>query len=175
QKATVAEGKLTQADREQLWQRLADADAAVAFQAICQLVARTSEAVAILEDGWKRSRRATPKQVHKWIEELGSDQFMVRKTATEALHEVAADHEDFLRDAVKQTGTLEVRQRLEKIIGPPSSQRLRRSRMLEVLEQLRTVPARQFLQALAEQKEDVVAAREATAGLKRLEPQGRTR
>ena len=46
---------------------------------------------------------------------------------------------------------------------------MRRSRMLEVLEQLRTAPARRFLQVLAEQKEDGIMAREAAAGLKRLE------
>jgi hypothetical protein len=41
--------------------------------------------------------------------------------------------------------------------------------MLEVLEQLRTSPAREFLQRLVVQAEDTAMAREAAAGLKRLE------
>jgi hypothetical protein len=57
---------------------------------------------------------------------------------------------------------------LLKIIGRLDPERLRRSRMLEILEQLRTAPARRFLQRLAEQKEDTVMAREAAAGLKRV-------
>jgi hypothetical protein len=50
-------------------------------------------------------------------------------------------------------------------------QRLCRTLMLEVLEQLRTAPARRFLRTLAEQKEDTAMAREAATGSNRLEQQ----
>jgi hypothetical protein len=167
----LTSGKLLKQDREKLWQALADTDAAVGFQAICELIAHPSEASAILEGGWKQLPRATPKQMRAWADDLSSDQFTVRKTATTELERFAAAHEDLLRDALKQAGSLEARQRLEKILGRINPEGLRRSRMLEVLEQLHTAPARRFLQALAEQNEDTAMAREATAGLGRLERQ----
>jgi len=41
--------------------------------------------------------------------------------------------------------------------------------MLEVLERIGAGPAREFLQTLAAQTDDVETSQEATAGLKRLE------
>ncbi|HWY85587.1 MAG TPA: sigma-70 family RNA polymerase sigma factor [Gemmataceae bacterium] len=160
--------KLAKEEREKLWQSLADTDATVGFQAVCELITHPAEATAILEGGWKQLPRATSKQMRGWVEDLGSDQFSVRKTATAELERFTTGHEDLLRDALQEAASLEARQRLEKILGRFDPERLRRTRMLEVLGQLRTQPARQFLQALAEQTEDAVMAREAAAGLKRL-------
>ena len=165
----LTNGKLLKQDREKLWQALADTDAAVAFHAICELIAHPNEASAILEGGWKQLPRATPKQMRSWVDDLSSEQFTVRKTATTELERFAAAHESLLRDALKQAGSLEARQRLEKILGRINPEGLRRSRMLEVLEQLHTAPARRFLRTLAEQTEDTAMAREAAAGLGRQE------
>ena len=162
---------LTKEDREKLWRNLSDTSAAVGFQAVRELIARPNEAPGFLEEAWKREPRATAKQMHNWVEDLSSDQFALRKSATEELERFVADHDDLLRDALQKAGTLEARQRLERLLNHPSPQRLRRTRMLEVLEQLRTIPARQFLQALANQKDDHLLAREAAAGLKRLHQQ----
>jgi len=161
--------KLAKDDREKLWRNLADLDATIAFQAICELITRPGEAVTLLQAEWTRLPKATPQQMHKWVEDLNSDQFRVRKAATVAIERFTAGHEDLLREALKDAGSLEVRQRLERILGRLDPQRLRNSRMLEVLEQIRNDPARQFLRALAEQKEDTAMAREAAAGLKRVE------
>ncbi len=161
--------KLAKEDREKLWQTLADTNAAVAFKAICELIARPNVAVGLLDDAWKGMPRATVKQMGQWLEELNSEQFAVRKTATEEMVRFAANHEDMLREALQKAGSLEARQRLEQILAQIEPERLRRGRMLEVLEQLRTPEARRFLQALVEQKEDPLMAREAGAGLKRLE------
>jgi hypothetical protein len=171
QKAKSAD-KLTKEDREKLRQRLADTDAAIGFQAVCELIARPSEALTFLEDEWKRLPRASTTQMHKWVQDLSSDQFTVRKTAAVELKRFAAEYEDLLRAAFRQPASLEARQRLEIILSDIDSQRLIfRGRMLEVLEHLRTAPARQFLRALADQKEDATMAREAAAALKRLEQQ----
>ncbi len=167
-KSKTPQTKLAKEDREKLWQKLADTDAAAAFKAICELIARPNEAVGLLEDEWKRMPRATVKQMRPWVEELNSAQFAVRKNATEELVRFAASHEDMLRDALQKPASLEARQRLERILAQIEPERLRRGRMLEVLEQVRTAQARQFLQSLAEQNEDAALAREATAGLKRL-------
>ncbi len=169
----MTKGNLAKQDREKLWQALADTDAAVAFRAICELIAHPSEAPAVLEGGWKQLPRATPKQMRAWVADLNSDQFAVRKTATTELERFAAAHETLLRDALKQAGTLEARRRLEKILGRINPEGLRRSRMLEVLEQVHTAPARRFLQTLAEQTDDAAMAREAAAGLRRLDAQAK--
>ena len=138
----------------QLWQNLADLDAIVAFHAVCELIARPHDAVAILETGWKQLPRATPQQMQKWVHDLASDQFTVRKTAAAELERFGAGNPSLLVGAFKKAASLEARQRLEKIVGRLDPERLRRSRMLEVLEQLHTEPARRFLQTLADQKED---------------------
>jgi hypothetical protein len=136
---------------------------------MCELIARPSAAAAILRDGWQRLPKATPEQMQKWLKDLSSNQFSVRQNATQEIERFAAAHGPLLQDALRTANSLEARQRLEKIIGRVDTERLRRSRMLEVLEQLGIEPARRFLQALAEQEEDADMAREAQAGLKRIE------
>jgi RNA polymerase sigma factor (sigma-70 family) len=165
------EGNLTYDVRKQFWQQLADPDAGLAFKAICELIAHKNEAVTLLEEAWKGMPRATEKQTRQWVEALSSEQFAVRKSATDNLILSAVNHEDYLRQALQKANSLEARQRLENILGRIEPERLRHGRMLEVLEQLRTPEARRFLQTLAEQKEDTVLAREAAAGLKRLAAQ----
>ncbi len=163
--------RLTNGHAQKLWQDLADIDSQVAFKSVCELIARPNETVGLLETQWQRLLRTSPKKMHKWIEELSSEQFTVRKNATAELERFKTGHEDLLRDALEKASSLEARQRLEKIVYQTDPQRLRLNRMLEVLEQLHTAPARQFLQTLAEQREDAVTAREAAASLKRLEQQ----
>jgi hypothetical protein len=137
---------------------------------MCELIARPDEAVALLEDGWTKLPRATSKQMRKWVEELNSSQYSLRKTATAELQRFATEHDDLLREALKQAASLETRMRLEQVLGRLNPQQLlRRSRMLEVLEQVGTAPARRFLEVLLEQKDDALMSREAAAGLKRLE------
>jgi WD40 repeat protein len=160
---------ITQTDRDKLWHNLAATDAAIGFQAICELVARPDEAVTLLKDGWMNLPRATPMQMQKWVEDLNSNQFAVRKSATAELDRFAFAHGDLLHKALEQAGSLEVRQRLEAILRRLDPERLRLKRMLEVLERLGTAQPPQFLKALAAQTEDTELAREAAKGLKRLE------
>jgi hypothetical protein len=169
QKPVSAGDKLGKADLEKFWQKLADSNGTVAFHAMCELIARPSQTVALLQGKWKYLPRATPQQMHKWVADLSNDRFTVSKTATAQLERFAAQHEVLLREAFKELGSLEARRRLERILAHVDQDHLRRLRMLEVLEQLRTAPARQFLQTLAEQGDDPFLSREAAAGLKRLE------
>jgi WD40 repeat protein len=159
---------LAQANRARLWQQLT-ADTAPAFQAVCELIARPNEAVPLLQDGWKRLPRTTPKQIQQWVQDLDSNQFTVRKNAAAELERFAFGHEELLRKSLQDAGSLEVRQRLELILQRLDPQRLRLGRMLEVLEWLGTPQARQFLQTLVAQTEDPALSREAAASLKRLE------
>jgi hypothetical protein len=44
----------------------------ICFEAVCELVARSAEAVAIFKDGWKQTSHATAVQVAQWIKDLDS-------------------------------------------------------------------------------------------------------
>ncbi len=158
---------LSKEDKDKLWQDLASEDAAKAFQAVCELIARPDEAVAIFQDGWKRVPRATAQQMQKWIEDLESNQSSVRQKAQAELDLHLAGHELLLGKALAKADTPDLRQRLEQILNRLHPEQLRRTRMLEVLERIGSGPARQFLQTLAGQTEDVETSREATAGIER--------
>lgn len=151
---------LSKEDKDKLWQQLASDDAVKAFQAVCDLIARPEEAVALLQDRWQRVPRATAQQMQKWIEDLDSNQFSVRQKAQAELERYLAGHEMLLTKALDKTNTLELRRRLEGILNRLHPERLRRTRMLEVLERIGTGPARQFLQTLAGQTVDSEMARD---------------
>jgi RNA polymerase sigma factor (sigma-70 family) len=161
---------LTKEDKDKLWRQLADEDAIKAFQAVRELIARPGEAVAIFQGGFKGVPRATAQQIEKWIKDLDSEQFSVRQKAEVELNLYLAGHEQLVANAFEKANSLEMRQRLELILNRLRPESLRRSRLLEVLERIGVGPARQFLQTLAEQTNDVEMSREAKAGLKRLEP-----
>jgi hypothetical protein len=102
------------------------------------------------------------------VEDLASSQLSVRQKAEAELNRYLAGHEQLVSKALEKADTLELRQRLEQVLNRLNPERLRRTRMLEVLERIGNGPARQFLQTLCRQTEDVETSREATAGLERL-------
>jgi RNA polymerase sigma factor (sigma-70 family) len=159
---------LSKEDKDKLWQDLASEDAAKAFQAVCELIARPDQAVEILQDGWKRVPRATAEQMRKWVEDLNSNESSVRQKAEAELNRYLAGHEQLVSKALEKADTPELRRRLVQILNQLHPDRLRRTRMLEVLERIGSGPAREFLQTLAGQTEDVETSREASAGLERL-------
>jgi hypothetical protein len=152
---------------EVLWQRLVDVDAVAAFDAVCILISRP-DAVAILRGGWNSRPHTTAEQIRGWIRDLNSKQFKTREKAARELERSTIGHEEMLKHASEQSDSPEVRQRLEQLLARPKPERLRHTRILEVLEQVRTTAARQFLRDLAAQSEDVVLSREATESLQRL-------
>jgi hypothetical protein len=109
--------------------------------------------------------------MQQWVEDLASNQFSVRKKAQTELDRNLVGHELLLGKALEKADTLELRRRLEQMLNRLHPERLRRARMLEVLERVGVGPAQQFLQALAEQREDALLSREAARSLKRLERQ----
>jgi hypothetical protein len=159
---------LAKADQDQLWRLLAAMDAAKAFRAICELIARPAEAVPIIEKGWRSIPRVTAQQIKKWIEDLDSPQFSVRDKAGAELQIHGFMHEALLRQARDKASSLELRRRLDQILDRQDPEKLRRTRMLEVLERVGTGEVRRLLQSLAEQTEDAELSREASAGLNRL-------
>ncbi len=66
---------LSKAVGAKFWQQLADGSAAVAFKSMCELISHGSASVSILKEQWQQMPRTPPKELQKWLAELGSDEF----------------------------------------------------------------------------------------------------
>lgn len=159
--------KLAGETDDRLWERLADIDATMAFDAVCVLLTR-ADAVVTLRQHWNARPRATAAQMQHWLKDLNAKEFVARTHAADNLERFAPGHESLLRQADERTTSTEVRQHLNELLTRNNPERLRRTRMLEVLEHVKTASAREFLQELAADKEDATLARDATESLKRL-------
>lgn len=152
---------------DRLWQHLADADAMSAFDAICVLL-RRHDTVTMLRQHWSARPKATAAQVQRWIRDLDSKAFAARARAADELERFLPEHESLLRQSADKTTSPDVRQRLHQMLSKKNFERLRRTRMLEVLEHLRSPESKRFLHELAHQNEDATLAKEATESLQRL-------
>ncbi len=154
------------------WTDLAEASAARAHGLIWALTARPKEVVAELD---KRLQvKAMPgKAVAQLIAELDSPRFQVRDQASAELKKRGAGVQPVLQEALTKKPTLEVRQRLEKllqeIVALPHSPEVRRHvRVVEVLERIGTPEARAVLARLAKGPDEQRLTLEARAALERF-------
>lgn len=166
-KELLAQPKLFHAFPEWLWQCLADRNAANAFDAICVLLTR-ADAVETLRQHWNARPKATAAQMEGWTRDLDRKEFAVREHAATELKRFMVGHETLLRETAERTASAEVRQHLQEMLGNINPERLRRTRMLEVLEHVGSPESKRFLHELANEKEDTTLAKEATESLQRL-------
>jgi RNA polymerase sigma factor (sigma-70 family) len=151
-----------------LWDDLTGAKVPRAHEALWKLVAAGDPAVAFLR------QKLLPKDVDarrtaQLIADLDSDTFEVREKATRELETLGLSAEASLRQALAKNPGNEVRRRievlLEKIDGPRDVQL---ARVLQVVEQVGTPEARQFLEDLAKGPRETRLSREARATLQRV-------
>ena len=119
----------------------------------------------------KPVRKVDTAQIERWLDDLGSNDFQVREKASAQLVKSGESAVEALTKALAAKPSLEVRQRVEKLIerlSPLSVDRLRELRALRVLEQVGTEGARQLLLALAKGAEGARLTRDASASLGRL-------
>jgi WD40 repeat protein len=159
--------------QEQMWADLAGTDARKAYAAVWSLAAHPRRAVPLLRERLARAVRPDPARLARLIADLDDEQFAVRERAAGELEKVGEAAEPALRRALRQNPSLEVRRRIEPLLGnltrpPLSSERLRALRAVTVLEQAGTAEARQLVGELASGDPDVRLAREAKAALRRL-------
>jgi len=157
-----------------LWQALADDDAAGANLALAKLAAAPAQAVPLIKERfptvWKKP---DAKQLMQWITNLDNDNFKVREQATRELAEAGVDAADSLRQALAKHPSAEAKRRLEELLnrlgkgGGP--ERLRALRAIEVLERIGTQPARDVLRQLARKPLPTDLADEIRASLQRME------
>ena len=107
------------------------------------------------------------------IRQLDDTRFAERQRATQELEALADRAAAELRAALKDAGSLELRQRLERLldrIETGTSEMLRALRAVEALESIATPAARAHLTALAGGAAGAALTDAAAAALKRLPP-----
>jgi RNA polymerase sigma factor (sigma-70 family) len=156
-----------------LWADLAGKDAGRAFDAIRKLSASPDQAVPLLKDRLRPATPADPKRLARLLADLGSDRFELRRQAQAELEELGELTEPALRKALAGTPSLDLRQRLERLLDhlsgqvPPAGQ-LRDLRAVELLELLGSPEARRLLQVLAGGAPEARLTREARSAIRRL-------
>jgi hypothetical protein len=172
----VPAGKLTPKDLEALWSDLASADAALAYQALARLLAQPEAALGFLKE---RIRPAAVKieagLIDRLIVDLASTQYPVRNKAEVELARLGELAEPSLRKALDQNLTLEVRQRVDKLLkrlmderADPPPERLRILRVVETLETMASPAAVELLTAWSKGTPGALLTREAEEALQRL-------
>jgi RNA polymerase sigma factor (sigma-70 family) len=165
---------LSQKDLQALWAHLAQDDAAKAFSALSALAGAPQETVRFL----KESLQPVPpldiaqrNMISQWIEDLGSDQFAVRQTASRQLEKLGEHACSAIRTALEGKPSLEARRRLEQLLQGVEGwtpERLRSVRALEVLELIGTPEAQHVLTLLAQGASESRLTQEAKASIERL-------
>jgi RNA polymerase sigma factor (sigma-70 family) len=156
-----------------LWKSLASADAAEAGQALWALAADPKQAVPFIAERLRGLPAADRGRMQKLLAELDSKDFKVRQAAQKELHAFGKLAEPALRDGLARKASLEVRQRIEKllekredpILAPEVLQVLR---AIEVLEHAGSPEARLALEQFAKQTTDDYYRQEARAAALRL-------
>jgi Tol biopolymer transport system component len=167
-------------DLDSSWNALAGADAALAFKAICRLGSDPPRTVPFLEQRMRpedpAAQEAVEKLATRFIADLDSPTFAVRKKASDELERLGVLAMAVCRQALQGPGSLEVRRRLEHVLAKqeqeewsPSGEVLRRIRAAEVLERVGTAACRSLLRKLSQGASQARLTREASAALKRLE------
>jgi RNA polymerase sigma factor (sigma-70 family) len=156
-----------------LWAMLAG-DTAEAYRAVRALAAQPKQAVPLLRQRLKPVAPLTTADRERFgrlLADLGSDRFAVRERAAAELGKMSDTVEALLRQALAGRPSLEVRRRLEKLLGDLDTQapkRLRMLRAVEVLEHAGGAEARGLLEELAGGAPGAWLTREARASLDRL-------
>ncbi len=154
-----------------LWDALDSADAAAAFGAMRQLLARPGPAVALLRQHLRPAPAIDEKTLQGLLEELDAADFAAREKASKDLEALADRAAPLLRKALAGNASAEARRRIPPLLeaaAPAAPERRREVRAVEVLERLGTGGARELLAALAGGDKEALLTREARAALGRL-------
>jgi truncated hemoglobin YjbI len=110
-------------------------------------------------------------QIATWINDLDSDQFLVREKAGAELEKLGERTETALRKKLTEKASPELRRRIEQLLakmGQLTPDMLRALRAVEVLEHIGSSEARRVLEALATGAQSARLDSEAKASLERL-------
>jgi WD40 repeat protein len=156
-----------------LWRDLGDTDTAKARVAVWALADGAGAAVTLLRDRIRPAVAPPEERLRQLIADLDSPRFAARADAEKELTALADLAAPALSQALAGTPSLEVRQRVEKLLKAlempvTNAELLRQLRAVEVLEHIGTVEAQQLLRSLAGGAPDTGLTRDARASLERL-------
>jgi RNA polymerase sigma factor (sigma-70 family) len=159
-------------DVEQLWHDLADADGKKAFAAVRQLVARPNVAVEMIRKNLRPATDLDPARVEKLLRDLDAESYAVRTAVAAELSNLADRIEKTLLRA-RDLASEDSKRRLDAIleaVTKPTSERLRQTRALGILEVIATPQAAAILTELSRGNKDdrlTIAASESRERLRR--------
>ena len=159
---------LSAMELEARWADLAGEDAVRAQSAVRKLVTAPVQAVAFLGKQLKPAPAPDAKRIGQLIAELDSKQFKTREEAMRELEDMGDVTTPELQKAIDGNATLELKQRLQRLLEKFSSfQRLRTLRAVQALEQMGTPAAVALLERLAGGEPIALQTREALAAVNR--------
>jgi WD40 repeat protein len=165
---------IDRATMNELWEHLRSTDANAAQAAVWRLAAAPAETLPFLKGRLTAMVQADPARIQCLIADLGRESFSAREKASQELARLGAAAEPALQAGLKKKPPLELRRRIEALLGTaalPSGltfASLRAQRSIMVLERIGTPEARQLLESLAQGPSDASSTREAKASLERM-------
>jgi WD40 repeat protein len=175
--------KFSPQELQSLWVDLGSADPPKARRALWAFVAANGPSLAFLREHLHpAAASASAEVITQMVADLDSAEFAVRTKAMAQLVELEVLAEPALLDSLKKQPSLELRQRIERLLNKLVNQRynlsgdrLRSFRAVEILEQLGTLDARELLETLSRGAPGALLTQEAKASLVRLSRQNGTR
>jgi WD40 repeat protein len=174
----LPEVKPAATDRESAWKDLASADAEKAYRAILALAA-DPDAAAFLRDRVRPVPAIPEAQFQKLVNDLDSDKYATRETATAALKKLGELVEVELQTLLRGDLSAEQRRRIADVLesqqlAPESDpERLRTLRCVEVLERIGSAEARALLGELAKGAPSARLTRDAAMAVRRSDTHSR--
>ncbi|MBL8794693.1 MAG: PQQ-binding-like beta-propeller repeat protein [Planctomycetia bacterium] len=159
---------------ETLWNELAGDNGAAAFQAVQSLAAGSEQSVPWLPARLKPVPAPDPKQIDRLIKDLDSEQFQTRQQAEQEIERLAELAQPALQKVLQGKPTLEMQQRVEKLLErlvsqlTPPAELVQQCRAVEALERSGSSSARQLLEKVAQGASGHRLTREAQGSLQRL-------
>lgn len=161
-------------DRAKLWADLASSEPNAVNRALASLAAAPDIAVSLLKTSLRPAAAPDTATLDRLVADLDSEQFEAREKAFTELDRLGATAVAGLRKREAKTTSLEVRQRIARLLEKYDpltlkSERVRELRALEILEHIGSPEARRILERLANGTPEAQLTQEAKASLARLE------
>jgi len=176
QRPQAAPSSTDERSAETWFAQLRDADAPKAYAASWKLVASANDAVRMLRGHLSATPGVPPEKLRQLVDDLDSNQFARRQTASRELADLEELALPALQEALKSDVSPEKRQRIQALLGGPGGIRspatLQAIRAVEVLEQVGTPEAKELLATLARGAPAARLTQEAKGSLGRLTRRG---
>jgi WD40 repeat protein len=166
-----APAALTPAELAALWEKLTSEDATQAYAAVVRLVRAPQSAVPFLKDKATPVTAPSAERLQRLIADLDNNRFAVREKASRELEQLGELAEPALRGVLAGKPPPETRERVNAVLARRhawSGDRLRRWRVIQVLEGISTREAQSVLKTLAEGAPASRLTQETQAALDRL-------